>query len=300
MEVGVTAHSVQPLIAMLLCWLLAGMLLAQWIERRKPYQAVWAFGMVCYALAAGADAAGQLGFWNEAVYRSWYFFGAIAVAAWLGLGQVFLFRTGAFGELVALGVFAGAIPALIRGGRLLGAHTEGPAQAAIAIGLTGIAAAGALALVAWERPQWLGHVTLGILTVATVYAGVQVLVVPVDMTVAIDPATGVPIGAGFPETVRLMTPLFNISGACALLFGAIYSAWTYLRKRGSMERVASSVLIALGAFAPSLTSTLNRFGVTSVFYWGELLGVLLIFAGFLASSEVFTRRVRWRPLVRNI
>lgn len=291
------AHSVQPLIASILCIIFAGMLLSQWRVRGKPYQIIWAFGLTCYAIAAGADAAGRIGEWNEPLYRTWYFFGAIAVAAWLGLGEVFLFRTGAFGELVALGVFAGSIPAMIRGGRLLGAHTEGPAQEAIAIGLTGIAAAGVLALVAWERPKWLGHVALAILVAGTLYAGIQVLFAPVDLTTATDPATGVPTGGGFPETVRLLTPLFNIGGACAMLFGAVYSAWTYARRRGSGERVVSNVLIALGAFAPSLTSTLNRFGITSVFYWGELLGVVLIFAGFLVSSEVFARRWRTRDMV---
>jgi hypothetical protein len=36
-----------------------------------------------------------------------------------------------------------------------------------------------------------------------------------------------------------------------------------------------------------LTSGLNRFGVTWSFFLGEFLGVLLIFAGFLVSEEVF-------------
>jgi hypothetical protein len=46
-------------------------------------------------------------------------------------------------------------------------------------------------------------------------------------------------------------------------------------------------LIALGAFIPGVTSGLNRFGVTWSFFLGEFLGVLLIFAGFLVSEEVF-------------
>jgi hypothetical protein len=226
----------------------------------------------------------------------WYFFGAIAAAAWLGLGEVYLIRTSRFGELVALAVFVGAVPAMIRGGRLLGAHEEGPAQLAVTIGLTGIAAAGILALVAWERPLLLGHATAALLVVASLVAAAQVLAAPVDLAEALDPTTGVPRGAGFPETVRLLTPPFNIAGALAILFGALYSAWTFWRRRASKERVISSALIAAGAFAPSLTSTLNRFGITGVFYWGEVLGVLLIFAGFLASSEVISRR-SWRTLL---
>ena len=39
-------------------------------------------------------------------------------------------------------------------------------------------------------------------------------------------------------------------------------------------------------------SGLNRFGFTSVFYLGELLGLACIFTGFLVSQEVFAHRER--------
>ena len=279
-----------PALSSALCWLFSGLLLAQWRGRRRPYQLVWAIGLIFYALAAGADALGNLSGWSEAVYRTWYLCGAVLAAAWLGLGEVYLFRTGAFGELVALAVFGGAIPAVIRGGRLLSAHDDAAAQVAVTVGLIAIAAAGGLALVGWERPLLLGHVALAVLVGASIAAAVQVLTAPVDLASALDPSTGVPRGAGFPETVRVLTPPFNVAGALAIFFGAAYSAWSYWRRRASVERVLSAVLIAVGAFAPSLTSTLNRFGYTGAFYWGELLGVLLIFAGFLASSEIISRR----------
>ena len=279
-----------PALSSALCWTFSALLLAQWRARRRPYQLVWAVGLVFYALAAGADALGNLGGWNETLYRTWYLCGAVAAAAWLGLGEVYLFRTGAFGELVALAVFAGAIPAMIRGGRLLSAQADAPAHVAVTVGLLAIAAAGVLALVGWERPLLLGHVALAILVAGTIAAGVSVLTAPVDLAEAVDSLTGVPRGAGFPEAVRVLTPPFNIAGALAIFFGAAYSAWTFWRNRASAERVLSAVLIAAGAFVPSLTSTLNRFGYTGAFYWGELLGVLLIFAGFLASSEIISRR----------
>jgi hypothetical protein len=53
------------------------------------------------------------------------------------------------------------------------------------------------------------------------------------------------------------------------------------------SRVPATALIALGGFIPSVTSGLDRFGVTWSFYLGQLLGVMLIFAGFLVSEEVF-------------
>ena len=281
-----------PLVSSLLCFVFAGLLCAQWWQRRRPYQLVWGIGLLCYAVAAAADAGGQIAGWSGPLYRAWYFFGAIASAAWLGLGAVFLMQTAAFGELVALGVFFGALPALFRGGALLGSHEDALAQAAIALGIAGLVIAGVLALVSWERPHRLGVVTLLILAAGTAYAAVQVLGAPVDATQMLDPATGIPHGNALPETVRLITPLFNIGGALALVWGATYSGWVYWRRGSHPRRLVSNGLIALGAFAPSLTSSLNRFGITGVFYWGELLGVLLIFAGFLASTEVIARRTR--------
>jgi len=57
------------------------------------------------------------------------------------------------------------------------------------------------------------------------------------------------------------------------------------------SRVPATILIAIGAFIPGLTSGLNRFGVTWSFFLGEFFGLLFIFAGFLVSEEVF-RNVR--------
>jgi hypothetical protein len=71
--------------------------------------------------------------------------------------------------------------------------------------------------------------------------------------------------------------------------------------RGRLHsRVPSTLLLAIGGFIPSITSALNRFGSTGVFFLGELLGVVFLFLGFLASIEVFrefrvpfTNRVLW-------
>src|SRR5688500_500166 len=222
-----------PALSSLLCWMFSALLFVQSRARRRPYQLVWTIGLIFYALAAGADAIGNFAGWTEAIYRTWYICGAIAAAAWLGLGEVYLYRTGAFGELVALSVFAGAIPAMIRGGRLLSAQADASAHVAVTVGLLAIAAAGILALVGWERPLLLGHVALAILVAATIAAGIAVLSAPVDLVEAVDPVTGVPRGAGFPETVRVLTPPFNIAGALAIFFGAVYSAWTFWRRRAS-------------------------------------------------------------------
>ena len=53
----------------------------------------------------------------------------------------------------------------------------------------------------------------------------------------------------------------------------------------------ATILIAIGAFIPTLTDSLNRFGTTDLFQLGKFLGVVFLFAGFLVSIEVF-REIR--------
>jgi hypothetical protein len=72
------------------------------------------------------------------------------------------------------------------------------------------------------------------------------------------------------------------------------------------SRVPATILIAIGGIIPAITSGLNRFGATSGFFVGELLGVIFLFAGFLVSIEVFselrvpfTSVVLWRREVRQ-
>jgi hypothetical protein len=57
------------------------------------------------------------------------------------------------------------------------------------------------------------------------------------------------------------------------------------------SRVPATILIAIGAFVPAITDSLNRFGSTELFQLGKFVGVVFLFAGFLVSIEVF-REIR--------
>src|SRR5437660_10522958 len=52
-----------------------------------------------------------------------------------------------------------------------------------------------------------------------------------------------------------------------------------------------TILIAIGALIASSTDSLNRFGSTELFQAGKLVAIVLLFAGFLVSTEVF-REIR--------
>ncbi|MGZ6371936.1 MAG: hypothetical protein ACXWL8_00910 [Candidatus Limnocylindria bacterium] len=82
----------------------------------------------------------------------------------------------------------------------------------------------------------------------------------------------------------LLAPVAILVNLLASLPGAVVALF-----RGRLSsRVPATILIAIGATIPAFTSGANRFGATSAFFVGELLGILFLFAGFLVSIEVFS------------
>lgn len=82
----------------------------------------------------------------------------------------------------------------------------------------------------------------------------------------------------------LLAPVAITVNFVASLPGAVVAL---VRGRLS-SRVPATILIAIGATIPAFTSGANRFGATSAFFVGELLGILFLFMGFLVSIEVFS------------
>jgi len=85
--------------------------------------------------------------------------------------------------------------------------------------------------------------------------------------------------------VRWFSPFINLYAVLFLVGGAIVSAIRYYRRTDTRHRAAANVLIALGALLPGIGGTATRFGHVEVLYVTELLGLLLIWAGFAISTR---------------
>ncbi len=108
----------------------------------------------------------------------------------------------------------------------------------------------------------------------TIGFGWAVLTAAVDTT-ALQHAF--PAGTGFPESVRIWSPLFTVPGSLALIGVALYSFWR--------TRFTFNLWIAAGAIVAAASGSLATFGVAWVLYLGELFGIALMFWGFLESRE---------------
>lgn len=86
----------------------------------------------------------------------------------------------------------------------------------------------------------------------------------------------IPGGAGFPESVRIWSPLFTIPGSLFLIGVALVSYWR--------TRLTYNLAIAAGAIVAAGSGALASLNVTWVLYFGELAGVALMFWGFLWSQ----------------
>jgi hypothetical protein len=261
---------VLPLVTSVIAFSFAGVLLTRFVRRRQPYYLVWTLGLLWYALAAGSEALGGLTGWHPALYKAWYITGAISVAAYLGAGSVYLHKEPAFGSLTVVCFLVGAIPALA------GRH--------LVVGLFVLASATVLTVILSWRPAWFAHAVFVVLIIAGLLAARRVVGTSVDLSLLPTSPDQVVSGQAFDAETRALTPPFNITGAAVLILGALISALAFWRTRTLPTRVTSNVLIAVGASIPSLTSGLTRFGITSVFFAGELLGLLFILAGFLLSG----------------
>lgn len=218
-----------PLLSTAVSLVFAATVLSQYASRRKPYQLVWGIGLIWYAASAFTEVLVGVHVWNDLVYRLWYLIGAIFVAAYLGMGTVYLLA-----------------------------------------------------------PRRIAHAVMVLLVLGSVVAAYLLLTAQFNLPVSAPQPLN---GKAIPDNLRLLTPFFNAFGGGALIIGALYSAWVYWRRHIFPQRVVSNVLIAVGAFFPSLGGSLLRFGVlTELFYLCEFLGVALIFAGFLANYEVIASR----------
>jgi hypothetical protein len=330
----VTADVLLPSLTAILALVFSVALFDQWRERRGAFQLAWAIGMSFFGVAAGAEALGAIGGWNEVLYRTWYLTGAAWTVGWLGLGTAFLLGRTRFGYSFALCLFlAGLFTFLVRNRP----EYAGAGSLPLLYFIGAIILALAVAVETYFQNERWPVLAAGAVVGATVLALVLMLTATLPAPgYALHPETGVPVGEIIPGSLRLLTPFMNITGSFALILGAVFSTYVFMPKRRVLpysldpnqpgdqflfnlliapvaiavnlvaslpgtvrallegrihSRVPATILIAVGAFIPTLTDSLNRFGSTELFHLGKFLGVVFLFAGFLVSIEVF-REIR--------
>lgn len=117
---------------------------------------------------------------------------------------------------------------------------------------------------------------VALLTAISTYA---VFATPVDLSVAM--ATG----RGFPDgsAPRILAGIGSGVGSLMLVGGAVWSAWTFYRKRRSGRRAISNVVIASGVIVVAAGGTVTLTGANGVLEVTNLVGIAVMFVGFLLA-----------------
>ena len=107
-------NTIIPFISSIVSFVFAILIFKRYAERRGTHLLVWGIGMVFYGIGGFCEAYfGALG-WNPLIFRLWYLFGAILVAAWLGQGTVYLLAKRNWANALALILILGSIYATFR------------------------------------------------------------------------------------------------------------------------------------------------------------------------------------------
>lgn len=87
-------------------------------------------------------------------------------------------------------------------------------------------------------------------------------------------------GNALPPNVRIFSPLFTVPGSVALIGIAAHSYWR--------TRLRFNLWIGVGALIVAVGGSLARFDISWAWalYIGELVGIAVMFWGFLASQDL--------------
>lgn len=83
-------NTILPLLSSLVSFAFAFFVLKRYAERKGMHLLFWGIGTIFYGIGGFCEFYNGAFGWNDLVFRLWYIFGAILVAAWLGQGTVYL------------------------------------------------------------------------------------------------------------------------------------------------------------------------------------------------------------------
>jgi hypothetical protein len=131
----------------------------------------------------------------------------------------------------------------------------------------------------------------GLLSLVSVVSLALIMAAPITSTAsAYD--VGAPASSQYQDIlvrsgpIVALTIFLNVYGTFTLVGGAIYSAFLFWRKKVLANRLYGNLLIAAGAMAPALGGTFIRIGLADWLYLSELIGAVLMYAGFVQATMV--------------
>ena len=271
-----------PLVATAVSFVFAALLLKQYIDKKKAYQFWWGIALVMFGLASLAETVATYGEWNDLLVRVWYTFGATLVVGYLALGSLYVADPKTSSRLLSIGVilaFLGPVlPMVIFSDDAVGSEKLIAASVFGVISLALII----LSLSSKEKTPifWLGALILG-----TIGGLAMAFTATIDQNlVAIEGWEAMQR----PLIMKATVAYINTLGTVVLAGGALYSAYSLMKKNIMRERAIGTILIGIGAIFPALGGFLSGYfkvADIALLSISLTLGITIMFIGFLQTSR---------------
>jgi hypothetical protein len=103
-----------PFLSSIISFIFAILVFKRYLARKGTHLILWGIGMVFYGIGGFCEAYyGAFG-WNPQIFRLWYLFGAVLVAAWLGQGTVYLLANRKLANVLMVLLALGSLYGLVR------------------------------------------------------------------------------------------------------------------------------------------------------------------------------------------
>ena len=136
-------------------------------------------------------------------------------------------------------------------------------------------ALGTILLVTPRFGMW----TLVVVVLLSLVSTYAVFATPVNLQIALDTGRGFPDGS----LPRYLAAIGSGVGSLVLFGGALWSAWAFLRRRNNGRRALSNIVIAAGVLIVAVGGTVTFTGASGILELTNLIGVSVMFAGFLIA-----------------
>ncbi|HET6443007.1 MAG TPA: hypothetical protein VFI27_00365 [candidate division Zixibacteria bacterium] len=105
-------NQILSFLAAIIMFVFAAYVLQRYVTRRKLHFLFWGTGLAMFAIASLSGALLSIG-WSDVFFFTWYYFGALVTAAWIGQGTVYLLMRKKWAHILAAILIAASIVAAI-------------------------------------------------------------------------------------------------------------------------------------------------------------------------------------------
>jgi hypothetical protein len=107
-------NTILPILSCAISFIFAIFVFRRYLKRKGLHLLLWSIGMVFYGIGGFCEGYYGIAGWDPLVFRLWYLFGAILVAAWLGQGTVYLLVKRRWAHILMVVLALGSLFAVYR------------------------------------------------------------------------------------------------------------------------------------------------------------------------------------------